>query len=547
MKKLSRILTVMLIALTLFAVFELSPIRAQGNSESSWSSLSPMPTARGGFGLAVVGGKIYAVGGINNNNATLNVVEEYNPQRNQWVTKTAMPTPRSGFAIAVFDNKIYCIGGTIGSSGTGFVANNEVYDPATDKWETKSSMPTPRADLTASVVDGKIFLIGGKQYASTTPFFVETNINEVYDPATDTWTQAVSMPTGVQGYASAVLGKSIYIIGGSRQPSSLENTILANITQVYHTETGNWTMAAGLPKTSSYGAAAATTGFLAPQRIYLIGGFSGGLFSNNTEVYDPETDSWSSAELMPTARAYLSVAVVSDVLYAIGGFDGGNWLGTNEQFKPLGYGEIPPIIEIVFPENKTYRDVVLHFTVNRAASWIGYSLDGEANVTVTAQVQLFNLAQGAHRVRMFANDSAGNMGASEIRYFSVDIQSPIINILQPENTSYGTTDIQLTFTVDENTTSLAYSLDGQATELIAGNLTLAALSNGGHRLTVYATDEVGNLGEQTVYFEVTQFPFLLVVAIITIAVIILSSGFIAYKRGKEFREKRLALKAMNLG
>jgi len=530
----------MLIALTLFAVFELSPIDLAQNTESAWSSLSPMPTVRGGFGLAVVGGKIYAVGGLNNNNATLNVVEEYNPQRNEWVVKTSMPTPRSGFAIAVYDNKIFCIGGTIGSTGTGFIANNEVYDPATDKWETKSSMPTPRADLTASVVDGKIYLIGGKQYSGTTPFFVETDINEVYDPAVDTWSQAASMPTGVQGYASAVVGTTIYVMGGSRQPSSLENTVLANITQVYDTQSGNWTLAAGLPKTNSYGAAAATTGFFAPQRIYLIGGFSDGKFSNNTEVYDPGTDSWSLAELMPTARAYLSLAVISDVLYAVGGFDGTKWLGTNEQFKPVGYGKIPPTIEVVSPENKTYREVLLHFTVNRATSWIGYSLDDEANITISAQVQLGNLSQGTHSVRMYANDSAGNMGTSRTVHFSVDIQSPIIRILQPQNISYGTTDIQLTFTVDENTTTLAYSLDGKEMEPIAGNLTLAALSNGAHSVTVYATDEVGNLGEQTVYFDVAQFPFVLLVAAITIVVIISSSGFIVLKRSKEVSTEKVA-------
>ena len=533
----------MLIALTLFAVFELSPIDVAQSVESAWSSLSPMPTARGGFGVAVVGGKIYAVGGLNNNNATLKVVEEYSPQRNEWVTKTSMPTPRSGFAIAVYDNKIYCFGGTIGSTGTGFIANNEVYDPATDRWETKSSMPTPRADLTASVVDGKIYLIGGKQYASTTPFYIETDINEVYDPVSDSWTQAASMPTGVQGYASAVMGKTIYVMGGSRQPSSLENTVLANLTQVYDTQSGNWSLAAGLLTTNSYGAAAATTGFFAPQRIYLIGGFSDGQFSNNTEVYDPGTNSWIFAEAMPTARAYLSLAVISDVLYALGGFDGANWLGTNEQFKPVGYGKIPPTIEVVSPENRTYREVLLHFTVNRAASWIGYSLDGEANVTINSQVQLANLSHGAHRVILYANDSAGNMGASSTVHFSVDIQPPVISILQPQNISYGTTDIQLTFTVDENTTALAYSLDGQEMEPIAGNLTLAALSNGAHRITVYATDEVGNLGEQTVYFDVGQFPFLLVIAAITIIVIISSSGFIVLKRGKEDSAEKETLKS----
>jgi N-acetylneuraminic acid mutarotase len=542
-KKLSRILTAVLVALTLFSVFELSPIQAAENTESAWSSLSPMPTARGGFGVAVVGGKIYAIGGLNKNNATLNVVEEYNPQRNDWVTKTSMPTPRSGFAVATYDNKIYCIGGTIGSTGTGFIANNEVYNPATDRWETKSSMPTPRADLTASVVDGKIYLIGGKQYASTTPFFIETNLNEVYDPVADTWTEAASMPTGVQGYASAVVGKTIYIIGGSRQPSSLENTVLANKTQVYDTQSGIWTKAAELPRTNSYGAAVATTGFFAPQRIYLIGGFSDGQFSNNTEVYDPMTDSWSFTESMPTGRAYLSLVVIGDILFAVGGFDGTNWLSTNEQFVPLGYGKVPPIVEIVSPENRTYREVLLHFTVNRATSWIGYSLDDEANVTINAQVQLANLSHGAHNVRLYANDSAGNMGASRTVHFSVDTQSPIISILQPQNTSYGTTDIQLIFTVDENTTSLAYSLDGQEMKPIGGNLTIAALSKGAHRLKVYATDEVGNLGEQTVYFDVAQFPFLLLVAAITIVVIISSSGFIVFKRSKDFSAKKVASKS----
>ena len=95
-----------------------------------------------------------------------------------------MPTPRSGFAIAVYQNKIYVIGGTVGN---GYVGNNEVYDPVSNTWETKTSMPTPRADLCANIVNDKIYLIGGKKYSSTTPFFNETNINEVYDPANDSW------------------------------------------------------------------------------------------------------------------------------------------------------------------------------------------------------------------------------------------------------------------------------------------------------------------------------------------------------------------------
>ena len=58
---------------------------------------------------------------------------------------------------------------------------------------------------------------------------------------------------------------------------------------------------------------------------------------------------------MPTARAYLGVADVNDIIYAIGGSDGQNWLDTVEAYTPVGYGTAPPIIQIISPENQTYR------------------------------------------------------------------------------------------------------------------------------------------------------------------------------------------------
>jgi len=109
-----------------------------GAAENSWTTTKSMPTARGGFGVAVVNGKIYAIGG--SNNATqLAVNEEYNPVTDTWTTKAPMPTARSGFAIAVYENRIYCIGGTTGDSVnvvSGFTGVTEVYDPETDTWQT---------------------------------------------------------------------------------------------------------------------------------------------------------------------------------------------------------------------------------------------------------------------------------------------------------------------------------------------------------------------------------------------------------------------------
>ena len=121
---------------------------------------------------------------------------------------------------------------------------------------------------------------------------------------------------------------------------------------------------------------------------------------------------------------------------------------------------------------------------------MGYSLDNQANVTITAGINLLGLPQGAHNITIYANDSLGNMGSSNTVFFSVDTLPPNIEIIVPQNQSYDTTDIQLTFTINEAVTYLAYSLDGQEKVKINGNVTLPALSNGPHRLTLYATDEV---------------------------------------------------------
>ena len=524
--------TLLLIAATLIsaliAPLSVAPAEAATETTSNWKTLTDMPTARGEFGVAVVAGKIYVIGGVNENNQPLGTVEEYNPLTDAWTNKMSMPTPRSGLAVAVYNNKIYAIGGSINGV---FVGNNEVYDPVTNTWSTKSSMPTPRADLSASVVNNEIFLIGGKKYSSTSPFFVDTDVNECYFPENDTWSQKAAVPTSVLGYASAVLENKIYIIGGSRRATSTDIVSIVNTNQVYDPRTDQWTQAAPLPITTNYGAAAATTGTYAPAGIYFIGGSTAQTVSAEVMMYHLSNNSWVKIESMPTARGRLGVAVVSDVLYVIGGFDGTKWLKTNEQYKPVGYGTVAPIITITSPENKTYQRVTLDFTLNRGAQWMGYSLDGQANVTVTGQTRLSNLAQGGHHIVMFANDSAGNMGISNSVYFSIDTEGPVIVILNPANQSYDSTDILLEFTVSENAT-LAYSLDGQTALPIVGNLTLVALSNGGHRITIYATDQLGNTTEETVYFNIAPFPFLTVIAAITIAIIIGASGFILIKRKK---------------
>ena len=282
--------------------------------EDSWVTLEPIPTIRRDLGVAVVNGKIYAIGG--NYNGMLSTNEEYDPATDTWATKTPMPTPRSDFGIAVVQNKIYCIGGIIDYDWSGYgkgilCAVNEVYDPLTDTWENKTSMPTERQRPLANAVNGKIYLIGGVQYRDLPPpqTTIELGVNEVYDPETDSWTTKTSLPNTSYGPASTTADNKIYVISGFQ----------SNLTQIYDTKSDTWSQAAAIPTAVGLAGAGATTGEMAPQRIYVIGGYPSYDEVPLNQVYDPQTDTWTSGRQMPTARHRLGIAVVNDTVYAIGG------------------------------------------------------------------------------------------------------------------------------------------------------------------------------------------------------------------------------------
>ncbi len=507
--------------LVMLSVLSLCIVKVQSASatENSWVDKQPMPTARSGLGVAVVNGKIYAIGGDGGSNAT----EEYNPVTNTWTAKKAMPTGRSRFGIAVYENKIYVMGGV---TANGFTAANEVYDPLTDTWETKTPIPKgSRAELTASVINGKIYVVGGYFFGL---YLVSSTVLEVYDPETDTWTTKTPMPTAVYSCSSAVIDSKMYVIENSF------NTRVGSLNQIYDAENDSWSYGRSIPVGVAGAAAAATAAVFAPKQIYVIGGDASSNSSN--QVYNSENDTWSIGAQLSSSRSYLGVAVIGDVLYAIGGRNSdGESLDLNEQYTPLAYGTMPPAIDVVSPESRAYNvsSISLVFTATKTIDWSGYSLDSLANVTGDENTLITGLSDGNHSVVVYANDTLGNMGVSNTVYFSVDTTRPAILILSPENKVYGTNEIPLNFTTHEPVSWLAYSLDGEDNVTTSKNITLAGLTNGAHNLTVYANDTVGNMGvSATIHFNIEPFPVITVVAVTTSVIIVVLASYLVFKRKK---------------
>jgi N-acetylneuraminic acid mutarotase len=428
-------LLLVLVFLTASCVMVANPVLSSADvAEDSWVSKAPLQQARAGLGVVAVNGKIYAIGGTTasgqyppdvSGGGFVGTNEEYDLATDTWTYKASMPTPRDHFAIAAYQNKIYCIGGAVGftvDERSGFYSYiesgvNEVYDTVTNTWETKTPLPYAELELQASVVNGKIYVVGGA-------------FTYVYDTENDSWALKKQAPASHPW--PVVVDNRLVVTGEYSPPHGYpEQKIL-----IYDTETDSWNEGTSSPTVVVGGAAGATTGVKAPQKVYVLG-VPYGLFPKPVynQVYDPEADAWTIATSMPTYRTHFGVAVVNDMLYAIGGYYTESqeaWLhgsvkpvAVNEQYIPIGYG-VPPEIKIVSPENKTYNEssVSLFFSVNKPINWTGYSLNGEDNVTIAGNGTLNELSNGAHNLTVYATDQFGNTGASETIYFHIDVPEP---------------------------------------------------------------------------------------------------------------------------
>jgi N-acetylneuraminic acid mutarotase len=255
-------------------------------AQEPWTKKADMPTARLAFGTAVVDGKIYVIGGQQNETVPLSVVEVYDPDTDSWdTTKTPMPRAKGGFGCAVVDGKIYVMGG--GVVGIEKLADVWMYDPETDKWDTTlTDMNVARFTLAADTVNEKIYAIGGADTVGVQILWGISTVEE-YDPLTDAWTFKKDKPTAGWGLRACTLGGKIYVTGGNIMWPDISAAL-----EVYDPVTDSWdTTKTPMPEEKYSHSTCVVNG-----KIYAFGGWNNsgyGPMYDDVDEYDPEKDLWT--------------------------------------------------------------------------------------------------------------------------------------------------------------------------------------------------------------------------------------------------------------
>jgi len=204
-------------------------------SEDTWTSFIPtMRSERAFLGVAMLNDRIYAIGGTDDMDKkeglrTAEVLDLTMGETQEWRNIASMNTGRASVGVAVLNGKIYAVGGC--TEAQQHLSSVECYDPELDVWSPVADLSVPRAGPGVCVLDGVLYCVGGSH-----KFGSYSNTVEKYNEDSNTWSLVVEMNhrracPGVIAYAGR-----LYVVGG------YDGDIIHSSVEMFNPITNTWTL-----------------------------------------------------------------------------------------------------------------------------------------------------------------------------------------------------------------------------------------------------------------------------------------------------------------
>jgi N-acetylneuraminic acid mutarotase len=258
---------------------------------NTWTATPNMKAARNwNAGALLPDGRVFISGGSNGKLSgdklgILKTVEFYDPAAGTFTLSAAkMKTPRASHTATLLPNgKVLVAGGMnvyVPRIRWGSCTNlAELYDPATDSFSSAGAMSVVHCGHTATLLqNGKVLIVGGTDA-------------ELYDPATNSWSSAGTMNAAHAGSA-VLLPNGKVLLAGATVPAEL-----------YDPATGTFTVT-GSPA-NLYGANTAV--LLTNGKVLIAGGPAG-----QCELYNPVSGTWSVTGGLNSVRFGFGLSLLSD-------------------------------------------------------------------------------------------------------------------------------------------------------------------------------------------------------------------------------------------
>jgi N-acetylneuraminic acid mutarotase len=289
----------------------------EAGRSSQWVARPPLRHARGGLGVAKVGGQILAIGGFDEN-INFDVVEARRVSGSgSWREVAPLPTARANLATAEVGGLVYAGGGFDDVDNSDVV---ETFNPRSGRWATSVPLPQPRALAGAAGLGGLLYVAGGEVKLAPDTYEVTDSV-VAFDPRKNTWRSVAPMPTVRWRHRLVASGRYLYVVGGAAPTGEPLTTV-----ERYDPSSNRW--ATMNPMVESRVLPCAVETEVGHRRVLVVvGGFEfdpGGVLvgaRRTTEVFDPATGRWRLLDvLLPFGRGSHDCATEADgTVLAIGG------------------------------------------------------------------------------------------------------------------------------------------------------------------------------------------------------------------------------------
>jgi len=314
---------------------------ALAQASGTWTVTGPVAKAATNASATLMrNGKVLVAGGnIGGIGAVFPWAQVYDPAANTWVATPNMKAPRNwNTGTLLPDGRVFIVGGSNGQLNgnyLGILKTAEFYNPASGTFTLSASkMTTPRASHTATLLtNGKVLVAGGMNaMVPRIRWGSCTNLAELYDPATDTWSSAGAMSTVHCGHTATLLQNGKVLIVGGTDAELYDPTtntwssagdmnaahagsavllpngkvLLAGATapaELYDPVSGTFSVT-GSP---SYSYGYNTAALLANGKVLLAGGPAG-----QCELYDPLSGTWSATASLNATRFGFAMNLLTD-------------------------------------------------------------------------------------------------------------------------------------------------------------------------------------------------------------------------------------------
>jgi len=253
-----------------------------------------------------------------------------------WALLAEMPNPRGETAAAVIGSRLYVLGGLAGVAAQAST-DVSVYDVTTNEWSTGPALPESRHHAAATADDVAVYITGG---ASSVVDWTPTDTMWVLRAGADTWQAVAPMPDARLGHRMVVLAGILYVVGGIGDRAS---GVAPGTTLAYDPAADAWSERAPLALNRDHLAVVVVEG-----RIWALGGRAGGGNHALVDIYDPAADAWQGGPSLPEPVSGAAEGAVGGQILLSGGEDPGagvivdrHWLLDTRAGEAAAWVELP--------------------------------------------------------------------------------------------------------------------------------------------------------------------------------------------------------------